>query len=232
MTILAIDASGVTASAAIVTESKTIAEFSISCGLTHSQTLMPMVDEMFKTTGLSPRDVDFIACTSGPGSFTGLRIGAACAKGLAAGLSKKIIPVPTLDALAYNIFGTDACIAPIMDARRGQVYSAFYRYGGGVFERVSEYEAEDVRRVAEKAAVFGRPVVFLGDGVYPNLEILIGCKNFILAPPSLNLQRAASAGALALRLVEEGKAVTPEDFRLIYMRKPQAEREYEERNGL
>jgi len=126
MKILAIDTTGVAASAAVVREGKLLAEDVLNYKLTHSQTIMPLVDDVLKKTETDLKTIDYIACSEGPGSFTGLRIGAATAKGLALGLGKKIVTVPTLDVLAYNIFGTENIICPIMDARRSQVYSAFY----------------------------------------------------------------------------------------------------------
>ena len=118
MKILALDTTGLVASAAIVDESKTIAEFTTNYKKTHSQTIMPMIEAIRNMAEIELNDIDYIACASGPGSFTGLRIGAATAKGLAHGLDKKIIPVPTLDALAYNLAYCSSLIVPIMDARR------------------------------------------------------------------------------------------------------------------
>ena len=128
MNILAIETTGKTAGVALVCPSHIIAEFSVNNNKTHSSVLMPLIDAMLKSADFDKRDIDYIACSAGPGSFTGLRIGAAAAKGLAFGLSRRIIPVATLDAMAYNVFNnTDGeIVVPIMDARRGQVYTALY----------------------------------------------------------------------------------------------------------
>ena len=130
MKILAIDTSGQTASAALIEDEKLIGEFTQNDKLTHSQTILPMVAEICEKTNTDPKDVDYIACAVGPGSFTGLRIGAATAKGLCLGLNKPLLAVPTLDALAYHMFMTDAIVCPIMDARRQQVYACFYEWQG------------------------------------------------------------------------------------------------------
>lgn len=229
MKILAIDTTGQTASAAIAEGDKLIAEFTLNYKLTHSQTIMPMVAEICEKSETKPRDVDYIACASGPGSFTGLRIGAATAKGLALALEKAIVPVPTLDALAYNVFETDKIICPIMDARRSQVYTAFYQWDNGMLCRLTEMMAISIDEVIQMAEVYGQKVIFLGDGVPVHQEKLSLYPNFIFAPAHCSLQRAASVAALAMVLVREGKAVAGNVFEPIYLRKSQAEREREER---
>ncbi|MDR2183659.1 MAG: tRNA (adenosine(37)-N6)-threonylcarbamoyltransferase complex dimerization subunit type 1 TsaB, partial [Clostridiales bacterium] len=124
MNILAIETTGPVSGVAMVCRDRIMAEFSVNSGLTHSETLLPMIDCMLTTAGLCKTDIGAIAVSGGPGSFTGLRIGAACAKGLAFALGLKIVPVSTLDALAYNAITWEGAIVPIMDARRNQVYSA------------------------------------------------------------------------------------------------------------
>ena len=121
MKILAIDSSGLVASAAILTEENLIAEYTVNYKKTHSQTLLPMIDEIVRMAEVDLKEIDAIALAEGPGSFTGLRIGSSTAKGLGLALGKPIIGVSTLKALAYNLFGTDSLICPMMDARRGQV---------------------------------------------------------------------------------------------------------------
>lgn len=141
MKILALDTTGQVASVALADEEKLIGEYTINYKMTHSQTIMPMVDAVVKMTDFDLSTVDYIACSQGPGSFTGLRIGAATAKGLALGLNKKIVPVPTLDALAYNIFETDKIICPIMDARRSQVYTALYQWEDGKLQNLTGHNS-------------------------------------------------------------------------------------------
>lgn len=230
MNLLAIDTSGQVASAAFLTDGQLVAEYTLNHKMTHSQTLMPMIDELANRIEFPMESLDAIACSSGPGSFTGLRIGAATAKGLAHGLHVPIIPVPTLDALAYNIFDTRKIICPIMDARRNQVYTAFYRWVNGKFYRISEYSAEDLKDVLQATELLGS-TIFLGDGVNAYRGLLVNRCHISIAPSHLRLQRAASVGAYAEILAREGKVVAGEDFAPFYLRKSQAERELEERNN-
>lgn len=227
MKILAIDTTGLVASVALVDECKTIGEFTTNYKKTHSQTIMPMVEMLGKMLELNFNDIDYVACASGPGSFTGLRIGAATCKGLAHGLGKKIIPVPTLDALAYNIVESNSLIVPIMDARRNQVYTAFYK-SGEKFSRVSDYMAMDIETVLDKALAIDNNAIFLGDGV-PVFMDTIKNRNeqFKFAMPNMNMQSAASVGALALNM--QDMAVDCNEFELMYLRKSQAERERDEK---
>jgi tRNA threonylcarbamoyladenosine biosynthesis protein TsaB len=235
--IFAIDTTGLTAGAAIVDETRVIGAFSVNHGMNHSQTLAPMMDQMLKILGVSLDEMDYIGCASGPGSFTGLRIGAATAKALAYALNKPIVGVPTLDALAYNIFDADSVIAPILDARRSQVYTAFYEWGGGVrpmLARLTDYFAEDIDAVVQKAGGYQRKIIFLGDGATALQDKIESAADqlaldFAFAPASLNWQNAASVGSLGLRLAQAGKTVTSENFRPFYLRRSQAEREREQR---
>ncbi|KXL54530.1 tRNA threonylcarbamoyladenosine biosynthesis protein TsaB [Anaerotignum neopropionicum] len=227
MKILAIDTTGQTASAAIVEEDKLIAEFTLNYKLTHSQTILPMIDEICEKSETKPGEVDYIACACGPGSFTGLRIGAATVKGLALALGKELVPVPTLDALAYNVFETENIICPIMDARRSQVYTAFYHWENGKLCRLTEMLAISIEEVLRMAEGYGQKVIFLGDGVPVHRDRLSRYPDFLYAPAHCSLQRAASVAALAMVLAREGKAVAGNAFELIYLRKSQAERERE-----
>ena len=128
MKILALDSSGIVASVAIVEDNTLLAEYTVNYKKTHSQTLLPMLDEVAKMTELDLSTIDAIAVAAGPGSFTGLRIGSATAKGLALALKKPLVAVPTVEALAYNLYDTNGLICPIMDARRNQVYTGIYRF--------------------------------------------------------------------------------------------------------
>lgn len=229
MKILALDTTGLVASVALVDENKTIAEFTTNYKKTHSQTIMPMIEELAKMVDLDLNDLDYIACSSGPGSFTGLRIGAATAKGLAHGLDKKIIPVPTLDGLAYNLSECSKLVVPIMDARRNQVYSAIYSNINGL-ERISDYMACDIKELLDMVIEIDENAVFLGDGVpvfkYKIAEFNTGFK---FASQSANMQRASCVGTLAMERINE--AISPNDFEILYLRKSQAERELEEKNA-
>ncbi len=222
--ILAIDTTGLVASCAIVDEHKTLAEFSTNFQKTHSQTIMPMIDNMLKFVGLSLSDMEYIACATGPGSFTGIRIGVATAKGLAFGAGKRIVPVSALDALAYNIFRSDCIIAPIMDARQNQVYSCFYQYDGDRLIRLCDYFACHIDECMQKVKIYDKEVLFLGDGTTPNLEKLKD-NGFNIAHPGCNMQRAASVGAYAIILAKEGGTLNPSEIIPYYLRLPQAERQ-------
>jgi len=233
MRILAIDTSSLPASVAFIDGTKVVAEFMMNYKKTHSQTIMPLVDYLKNIVELDLNSIDYIACSCGPGSFTGLRIGAAAAKGLAFALNKQIVPVPTLDALAYNIFMNDCIIVPIMDARRNQVYTAFYTWENNELKRKSEYMADDISSVLSKIEKLKKNPVFLGDGVDVHKNTINDFnKNYMFSLPNSNFQRASSVGLLAALYVEKGEAVNVSEFELCYLRKSQAEREYDEREAL
>lgn len=196
MKILAIDTSGQTASAALIEDEKLIGEFTQNDKLTHSQTILPMVVEICEKTNTDPKDVDYIACAVGPGSFTGLRIGAATAKGLCLGLNKPLLAVPTLDALAYHMFMTGAIVCPTMDARRQQVYACFYEWQGEKLVPLTEYMAESIDVIIDKALSFQRDVIFLGDGVPVHKEKLAEKSELPLCPCSLRFAACGGSGGL------------------------------------
>ena len=231
MKILAIDSSGVVATVALVEDNNLIAEYTIHHKKTHSQTLMPMLDEVKKMTELELDTVDAIAVASGPGSFTGLRIGAATAKGLAMGLGKPIIEVPTLEGMAYQMYGASALICPIMDARRNQVYTGLYQFVANdtdyALESLKEGCACDIMECIEVVNSFEQPVVFLGDGV-PVFEAVIrehASVPVYFAPAHRRLQSAACVGALAVEFAKKGRFVEARDHAPEYFRMSQAERE-------
>ena len=149
MKILGIDSSGMVASVAIVQDDVLIAEYTMNHKRTHSETLLPMIDEIVKTSETGLEELDAIAIAAGPGSFTGLRIGAATAKGLAMSIGKPIIPVNTCEGLAFNMWGTEGLICPIMDARRNQVYTGLYQVLGGM-EIVMDQQPMDIHELIEK----------------------------------------------------------------------------------
>ena len=223
MKVLAIDTTGLVASVALVTEEKVVGEFTLNHAMTHSQTIMPLVERLTDMLGFDLAEVECIACASGPGSFTGLRIGAATAKGLAYALNKKIAAVPTLDALAYNVFDAEAAIVPIMDAKRNQVYAAVYKWENGKLKRLTEYMAEDIQTVMSLAKKHSR-AVFLGDGTPVHSEAILAEEGFSIAPPHLNAQRAAAVGAYALTMVPESEWQDVDAFMPVYLRPSQAER--------
>ena len=239
MKILALDSSGLVASVAIVEDDDLIAEYDIQYKKTHSQTLLPMLDEIKKMIDLDMSSLDAVALAAGPGSFTGLRIGSATAKGLGLALGIPIIEIPTLEGLAYNLYGTREYICPIMDARRGQVYTGVYEFvknedlekDGYRLEEVEPQCAVGIEEIAERLNHFGREIIFLGDGVPVFRERLkLHMKvPYHFAPAHLNRQRAASVAALGGIYYKAGKSVDPKAHAPIYLRLSQAERERSEK---
>ena len=242
MRVLAIDSSGLTATVAIVEDDQTIAEYTTNYKKTHSQTLLPMIDEMVRMVDADLKEIDAIAVAGGPGSFTGLRIGSATAKGLGLALDKPLIHVPTVDAMAYSMYGCEDIICPIMDARRKQVYTGLYSFShkkngdGGlydepVFQVFRMQMAVPVEELIRHLNVYRRRVVFLGDGVPVYKEMLAeGLKvPYSFAPSFMNRQRAAAVGALGIRYYEAGRYEAAAEFKPEYLRKSQAERERAER---
>ncbi len=232
MRILAIETTALVASVAVVDEYRTIGEMTLNDKKTHSQTIMPLVKTLLDMLAMTLDDIDYIACSSGPGSFTGLRIGAATAKGLAHGACKKIIPVPTLDALAYNIFDANNIIVPLMDARRDQVYTAFFKREGDKLTKLCDDFADGLDNVLERLNQYAgaERVIFLGDGAYVHRDAIQNHnKNHLFAPQNLNMQSAAAVGSVAFLRLADQKAVAPDEFEISYLRQSQAEREYTER---
>lgn len=237
MKILAVDSSGLVASVAVVEDEVLLAEYTINYKKTHSQTLMPMLQEVKAMTDLDLSSIDAIAIAAGPGSFTGLRIGSATVKGLGFALDKPIVEVPTLEGLAYNLWGTTQLVCPMMDARRNQVYTGIYRFvpqgRHWCMETVQEQCAADVTEILQICNDLGEPVIFLGDGVPVYEEkIAENCRvPYTFAPANMNRQRAASVAALAVVYASRNKVVTATKHVPEYLRKSQAEREREEANG-
>lgn len=169
MRILAMDSSGLVASVAVVEEGlgeeTTVAEYTVNYKKTHSQTLLPMLDEITRMTELDLNAIDAIAVAAGPGSFTGLRIGSATAKGLGLALQKPLVHVPTLHGLAYNLCGTDKVVCPIMDARRGQVYTGIYKFEGNEMIALEDQMAVSIEELGRILERYDDEIVFLGDGV-------------------------------------------------------------------
>jgi len=234
MKILAIDSSGLVASVAVVTEEDVIAEYTFNYKKTHSITIMPMVEEIIKRLELDKNEIDGIAVSAGPGSFTGLRIGASTGKGLGLALKKPMICIPTLDSLAFNLFKTDSLICPIMDARRNQVYTGIYEYIGEELITIKSQIAVEINEIAEELNKLNKSVVFLGDGVPVYKYILKELLKvpFYFAPIHLSKQRAGSVGALGLEYMKKGNVVSAEEFEPIYLRASQAERELEEKKNI
>ena len=233
MKILGLDSSGIVASVAIVEDDVLIAEYTVNYKKTHSQTLLPMLDEIAKMTELDLNSIDAIAVAAGPGSFTGLRIGSATAKGLGLALKKPLIAIPTVEGLAYNLYDISGVICPIMDARRKQVYTGIYRFTDHQLKVVEDQMAVPMETVIEKLNQYGEAVTFLGDGV-PVFHELIAEKMTVpysFAPAHVNKQRAAAVAALGEIYYRQGKTETAMEHVPDYLRVSQAERERAEREA-
>ena len=231
MKILGIDSSGLVASAAIADEKNIIAEFTVNNKQTHSQTLLPMIEKVVDMSGIELEQIDAIAIAAGPGSFTGLRIGSATAKGIGLALKKPVVSVPTLEGLAYRVSVFDGIICPIMDARRSQVYTGIYKMDKGNLVCLSEQKAVDIHEIMEELEKYDEKVIFLGDGVEVQRETIEKefKKEYCFAPIHLSKQSAAAVAVLGDIYFNQGKAEDAAEHKPIYLRKSQAEREREER---
>lgn len=228
MRILGIESSSLVASAALISDGVLTAEYTVNFKKTHSQTLLPMVDEIVKMVEFDWNSLDAIAVSGGPGSFTGLRIGSATGKGLGLALKKPLIHVPTVDAMAYNLYGCADLVCPIMDARRNQVYTGIYDNREG-FSVSKEQCPMDMGELIKELNEGGKKVVFLGDGV-PVYEKQIREKllvPFRFAPPHVSRQRASSVASLGCLYFAEGRVESAAAHGPDYLRKSQAERERE-----
>ncbi len=227
-TVLAIDTSGPVAGCAMLKDGRIVHQIAMNHGLTHSETIMPAVDEALSAVGLGCGDVDVFAAVAGPGSFTGVRIGVCAAKGLAHAVGKPCCAVHALEALAMNFYGFDGLCCPILDARRGQVYCAAFDMAGGMPVRALEDAAEPLSDFLARLPE-DRRLVFVGDGVPVHTEAVLETlgSRALIAPPSLRDLRADAACVLAAQRPESW--VDAAALRPIYLRAPQAERERKKR---
>ena len=227
MKILALDSSAVVASVALCDGERLLAEYTLNNGNTHSETLLPMVECLFRHLGVTAGDIDLFAVSSGPGSFTGVRIGAATLKGLAFASEKPCVGVSTLEALAENLVSLTGLICPVMNARRSQVYTALFRSDGQRLVRLMEDSALSITELDEILAAYGEEVLFCGDGYDITLSAIEKTKTRPL-PFRLRLQSAYSVAQVALRHFEEGNYVKDQELTVTYLRPSQAERTYRE----
>ncbi|MGI5856353.1 MAG: tRNA (adenosine(37)-N6)-threonylcarbamoyltransferase complex dimerization subunit type 1 TsaB [Candidatus Merdivicinus sp.] len=232
MKILSLDTSAKTATAAIVEEDRVLAESCVNVGLTHSQTLMPMLEGLLSAACIRLEEIDLFAVSHGPGSFTGIRIGIGAVKGLAQGLGKPCFGVSTLEALAYNFKGLDGFVCPAMDARCGQVYAALYRGAEGALCREQPDEAIAIADLGARLAAVPGPVTLVGDGAELCWRTLAeSVPSLRLAPPQLRFQRASSVSFAALAALRKAEPLTPAQLMPVYLRLPQAERELRKKEG-
>ncbi len=228
MKILSLDSSSVSASVAI-TENKTVlAENFINSGLTHSQTLMPMVEKTLLDANASIKDIDLFAITNGPGSFTGVRIGIASLKGMADALGKKCVAVSTLEAIAKPLENEDVIACAVMDARCNQVYTAIFQNG----KRLCDDKAVLIDELGEELKSYNKKVVFIGDGsilCYEKLKDVV--TNAVVADESIRYVHGVSVGFVAEDKIKNGeKPIDSSKLVPFYLRLPQAERELNNKN--
>ncbi len=235
MKVLALDSSGMTASAAIVEDETITAEYNVNYRKTHSQTLLPMIDEICRMTGQDLKSLDAIAVAGGPGSFTGLRIGSATAKGIGLALDKPLVNVPTLEAMAYSGWGRREVTCALMDARNEQVFSGIYRFdeGSESMTVVDDQSAGPIDQLIERLNRLGEPVWLVGDGaqVYGDklrAQLTVPAQ---FAPSYLNAQRAAMVGYCALKFLAQGRTESAAQHRPEYLRVSSAERMREKQHG-
>lgn len=226
MRILAIDTSCTVATAAVMDDNKLLGEYYIDDKLTHSQKLMPMVDALLTELNLTAKDIDVFAVSTGPGSFTGLRIGIATAKGLAAGTGKNMVGVSTLKAMAYRHPMCNLDIMPMIDARNAQVFCGKYK-----FDRKCQTLLEpQVKNIEDIINEITTPTLVMGDGAVKNMKALAANKNILFAPPHLNMPSAASVCTAAMDEIKESGTSSPDEVNAVYIRKSQAEQEKERMN--
>ena len=232
MLLLAFETSAKAASVALFDADRLLGEQYQNTGLTHSQTLMVMADELLRQCGKCPQEVGAVAVANGPGSFTGVRIGAAAAKGFAWGAEIPLYGVSTLEAMALGLGAWDGVICPVMDARRSQVYNALFYVNQGKVTRACEDRAIALSELAEELKILSKPIFLVGDGSNLCYNTLLESVPTLVLPPEHRLhQRAVGVGLAALRMIEAGKtgdgaALTPN-----YLRLSQAERERLERQN-
>lgn len=226
MKILAIETSAKSVSAAVVENGVPLASAYQNMGLTHSRTLMPLVDGMLSAAGLRVQDMDLLAAANGPGSFTGLRIGVSALKGLAWALEKPCCVVSTLAAMARNLAHMEGLIICAMDARRNQVYNALFLAHDGVLTRQCPDRAIGLAELAEEIKNRPEPKFVVGDGAglcYNHLlEQDVPCR---MAPPQLVMQNAVGVALAAEEMAAAGQVTTARDLVPVYLRLSQAERE-------
>lgn len=223
MKILALDSTAKVAAAALLDDDRLLCKVAVSDAMTHSATLLPEIERLLKDAGLTFADIDLFAASAGPGSFTGVRIGAATLKGIAFGRNKPCCAVSALEALAYNLRRTDGIVCALMDARRGQFYTATFAVADGKATRLSPDEAKSGEEIAASLAAYPH-VTLVGDGAAVALPFFDGLP-VELCPEENRLADGESVGLVAYAMYRAGRTVSDADFAPVYLRLPQAERE-------
>lgn len=225
MLLLSVDSSASPASVCLFQDDKILSEYYINVGLTHSQTLVAMIDSMLKVTGIDAQDIDCYAVNNGPGSFTGVRIGVSAVKGMAYAHHKPCIAVSTLHSMAANFLSDDMTICACMDARRHQVYNALFRVHAGQIERITEDRAVAVDDLVTELKGLDESILLVGDGAELVYQSCQEDTKIRLAPENLRFQRASSVAMIAADKAEKGEMITAASLMPSYLRLSQAERE-------
>ncbi len=227
MVILGIESSAVSASAAVVKDGKLLSEAFLNVGLTHSVTLLPLIRQAVDGAGLTADEIDAVAVSNGPGSFTGVRIGVATAKGIAQPTGKKCIPVSTLETIAYSLSDSECIAVSVMDARCNQVYCALFRCKNGKMTRLTEDDAISLDSLRDILNNYNEKIILIGDGADISYKYLSNdLPHISVASPLIKYQRASSVAFLASeRLNNNDNIKTPDELVPSYLRLSQAERE-------
>ncbi len=225
MRILSFETSAKAASVALLQDGILLGEYFQNSGQTHSRTVMQMAEDLLKNCDLTASDVDAVACASGPGSFTGVRIGLAAAKGFAWGREIPLIGVSTLEAMARNVAMAEGVYCAAMDARRNQVYTALFEFKNGVFSRLVEDSAISIAELSEQLKDLKQTVYLVGDGAALCYRMLKDTSGLVLLPEHLRMQRAAGSALVAWEQLQIGALTPAKDITPNYLRLSQAERE-------
>lgn len=231
MNLLAIDSSSIVATVAVLTQEKLLAEYIVNNKKNHSEKLMQVLDRVLVDADVTVDDIDVIAVSKGPGSFTGIRIGMACAQGLAHATGKPLIGVNTLDGLAYNMMNSQGLLCSMINAQRQELYTSLYQWRDGELVRLWDYELIAAEQLAERLLQLKQKVYILGDGVDILLPVLDKCRDITPAPQTMLMPKASSIAMAALKQFAAGKAENCFSIRPFYIRRSNAEEKWEELHG-
>jgi len=232
--VLSIDSSSIVTTVAVLDEEKLLAEYIENHKQGHSEKMMVIINNMLEDLEIAPKDLDVIAVAKGPGSFTGIRIGMACAQGIAHAINKPIVGVNTLDGLAYNLMYSKDLICPVINAQRQELYTSLYCFNGEALERLWEYKLIKADELVKELIKLNQRVITLGDGTHilkQALEKQLSKDNIFFAHPVLSMPKASSIAAAALQDFRQGRAQDCFSIKPFYIRKSNAEEKWEEHHG-
>ncbi len=223
--ILSIECSASPASVAVIEDGKIIASSFVNVKLTHSQTLLPMIESTLKSSMLSINDIDGISVSVGPGSFTGIRIGISIAKGLATPRNLPCVPISTLEAMAYMFLSEDITVCAVMDARCNQLYNALFKVKDGKIVRLCQDRAILIDELKTELQSISDNIVICGDGSDVLQELIRDFRNIKMPSENLKYQSAVGVGIMSCNLFSKNSVISPAELMPVYLRLPQAERE-------